>query len=368
MSVTLVPNSVFIDRTGPSWLVESKGYDILAELSRGQLARENSRADLEIGIPRSASSLEQMVVIKRFYAEPTQTDWLALVAELEFATALRHDNVIRTLGIGLESGRYFSISEYVEGATLQACLEWAAATGTRLGNPVVARILLGILDALKHASLVAQSRLSQALARASIAVDDVFISYDGQVKLLGFKGTHGGGKRAASAVDVLLEQQLTPELRRVLPRLIHAVDDTACDPAREIRNALLDDGPARDEGAPSSGVRTHLPRSVGPGNRIASSVISGRGSPGSEGRAELSGVMRQVLRNERAQRALLVAKSFSQLRGPVRRSSALTGEEEAPPLSGFRRIAPGLGGTAPVPVARPAGVTQPLGLVRPAQR
>jgi len=357
MSVTVVPNSISIesgsiesasiDRTGPSWLVDSRGYDILAELSCRQLAQEQSRADLEIAIPRSASSLEQMVVIKRFYAEPTQTDWLALVAELEFATVLRHDNVIRTLGIGLEGGRYFSISEYVEGATLQACLGWAAATGTRLGNPVVARILLGILDAVKHAGLVAQSGLSQALARASVAVDDVFISYDGQVKLLGFKGTHGGGKRAATAVDMLLEQQLTPELRRVLPRLIHAVDDTACDPAREIRDALLDHGPAREEGPSGSGVRDLLRRTVGPGQLRASAVSSGSGGPGHEGRAELAGVMRHVLCQERAQRALLVAKSFSQLRGPVRRSSALTGEEEAPPLSGFRRIVPGLGGTAP---------------------
>jgi hypothetical protein len=373
MSVTVVPNSVSVDRSGPTWLVESKGYDILAELSRGRLAQENSRADLEIGIPRSAHSLEQMVVIKRFHAESAECDWLQLVGELEFATTLRHENVLRTFGIGLESGRYFSISEYVEGATLQACLEWAAATRTRLGNPVVARILLGILDAVKHAGLVAQSGLSQRLARSPVAVDDVFISYDGQIKLLGFKGAHGGAKRARNAIDALLEQQLTPELRRVLPRLIRAVDDTPCDPAQEIREALLLDADrALDSGAPSSGVRSHSVRIIAPGSPIPAGAIGSSVSPGDEGRAELAGVMRHVQRNERAQRALLFARSFSQLRGPVRRASALTGEEEAPPVSGFRRIAaapaPALGAAAPVGASKPLGITQPFGLVRPLRR
>ena len=363
MSVTLVPNSVSVDRSGPTWLVESKGYDILAELSRGRIASENSRADLAIGIPRSAHSLEQMVVIKRFHAESADSDWLQLVGELEFATALRHENVLRTFGIGLESGRYFSISEYVEGATLQACLQWAAATRTRLGNLVVARILLGILDAVKHAGLVAQSGLSQRLARSSVAVDDVFISYDGQIKLLGFKGTHGGVKRAPTAIDALLEQQLTPELRRVLPRLIRAVDDTVCDPAQEIRKALLHD----DDRVPSSGVHAHSVRIIAPGSPIPAGAL-----PGNEGRAELSGVMRHVQRSERAQRALLFARSFSQLRGPVRRASALTGEEEAPPVSGFRRIVadppPAPGVAPPVGAPKPFGITQPFGLVRPVRR
>lgn len=322
MSVTVVANSLSVDRSGPSWLVESSGYDILAELcgkSRDQAATEKCRADLAIGIPRSARSLEQMVVIKRFHAEPAEADWLQLVGELEFATMLQHPNVVRTLGIGLEGGRYFSITDYLEGATLQACLSWSASTRTRLGTAVVARILLGILDAAKHASLVAKSGVSLALARCPVAVDDVFINYDGQVKLLGFKGTHGGAQRAASAVDVLLEQQLTPELRRVLPCLIRSVDDTARDPARQIRQAL------------------------------------------SEGRAELASVMSHVLKKERAQRALLFARSFTQLRGPVRRVSALTGKEEAPPASGFRRI-----GTAGP--SESFGLTLPFGLVRPERR
>jgi hypothetical protein len=59
--------------------------------------------------------------------------------------------------------------------------------------------------------------------------------------------------------------------------------------------------------------------------------------------------MSNVLRSERALQALRLAKAFAQLRGPVRRSSALTGREETPPASGLRRISPcDLGGAEPL--------------------
>jgi hypothetical protein len=118
-------------------------------------AFERGRAEVQVGIPQAAHSLEQMVLIKRFHAHAPEADWLQLVAELELASWLRHDNIVRTLGIGLEAGRYFMIKEFLEGATLRACLAWSAASHARLGNVVVAHILLAILDAVKHASAVA---------------------------------------------------------------------------------------------------------------------------------------------------------------------------------------------------------------------
>jgi hypothetical protein len=146
---------------------------------------------------------------------------------------------------------------------------------------------------------------------APVAADDVFITYDGQVKLLGFKSIHGrsaaaGAAARLSAIDALLEQQLTRELRRVLSRLARAANDTVSDPAAEIRSAFCPEG----------------------------------GTARSAGRVELSGVMSNVLRSERALQALRLAKAFAQLRGPVRRSCALTGREETPPASGLRRISP----------------------------
>jgi hypothetical protein len=289
------------------------------------------RAEIQVGIARAAKSLEQMVVIKRFHACPAEADWLQLVAELEFASLLRHENVVRTLGIGLEAGRYFIINEYLEGATLEALLDSCAATQTQLPHASVVRILLSILDAVNHADQVARSGHSDAagtprspghaLARASLAVDDVFITCDGQVKLLGFKSTHARPcPTSAPAIDALLEQQLTRELRRALPRLVRAANDGANDPADEIRATLRSTGPA---------------------------------APG-DGRTELTLAMRQVLRQERARQALRLAREFARLRGPVRRPPPLSGDEDVAPASGYRRVVP-----------RESSTTAPFGLVRP---
>ena len=359
-SIPQPPNSVTIDRTGPGWLIASSGYEILGSLtqpSRAATAQEDrrGRAELQVGIARSARSLEQMVVIKRFHGCPPDADWLQLVGELEFACSLRHENVVRTLGIGLEAGRYFAISEYLEGATLEALLESCVATQTQLPHTAVVRILLSILNAVNYADQMANSGQSdlagalptagQALARAFLAVDDVFITSDGQVKLLGFKGTHARPcPTNAPAMDALLEQQLTPELRRVLPRLVRAANDSAHDSVDELRRALLREERLREE-------RLREESSSDEAGRSAPAVLQGGG------RAELTSALRQVLRKERAQQALRLAKEFARLRGPVRRPAPFADDEEVAPASGYRRVG-----------ARESSATVPFGLVRPLRR
>lgn len=329
------PNSVTVDRAGPSWLVASSGYEILGSISRAASAAgaepaAAGRAEIQVAIPRSARSLEQMVVLKRFHHCPADADWLQLVAELEFAALLRHENIARTVGIGLEAGRYFALQEYLEGATLEALLQSCAATQAQLPHAAVVRILLSILDAVKYADQMASSSQNHSLPRAFLSVDDVFITCDGQVKLLGFRSTHARHcPMQAPAIDALLEQQLTPQLRRALPRLARAANDGVSDPTEEIRRVLCDGG-AAPVGSPD------VPE---------------------EGRAELTLAMRQVLRKERAQQALRLAREFARLRGPVRRPPPHAREEEAPPASGYRRIG-----------ARESSVTAPFGLVRPRSR
>jgi hypothetical protein len=279
-------------------------YFVLDTLARGR------RADVLIGVAEGASSLQQMVVIKRFHPDPAGADWMRLVAELELSTELDHDNIVRTLGINVESGRYFTVAEFIEGATLQACLDWAAATQTRLPNAVVARILLAILDAVRHADRVAKSGLTRSLVHEPIAADDVFISYDGQVKLLGFKSAHGRPAEGAfiayaTAIDALLEQHLTPELRSVLLRLPRQTSVRASDRGEGIRQAI------------------HRWR----GEEL-----------GSEGRVELARLMRNVLRRDRARQALRVVAAFSKLQGAQLKSTDVRELEDAAPRSGVRRI------------------------------
>jgi hypothetical protein len=109
-----------------------------------------------------------MLVMKRFHRDAAGADWIHLVIELELARQLRHENLVRTMGIGLEAGGYFQITEFLEGMALPQLLAWARSARTRFSNAVVARILLAIIDAVKHAQSVATSESALELIRGPV--------------------------------------------------------------------------------------------------------------------------------------------------------------------------------------------------------
>jgi hypothetical protein len=174
----------------------------------------------------------------------------------------------------------------------------------------VAHILLAILDAVKHARREAQSPLSRLLVHTPIAAEDVFITYDGQVKLLGFKSAQRRSVEDASrkrplAVELLLEKQRNAELQASLRGLPAEARAFESDPGDRIRQALQR---ARGEG------------------------------PGGDGRAPLTRLMRQVLRQDHARRALRLVGAFSKLQRSRTKSPGRPGLEEAPPASGLRKV------------------------------
>lgn len=302
MSLTFHPNQTSFDRERQPWLMSSGELAILETLS------QSVRADVAVAVAPGARSFEEMVVLKRFRRDAAGADWIHLVVELELARQLRHENLVRTHGIGLEAGGYFQVSEYLEGVTLPQLLAWARATRTHFTNAVVARILLAIIDAVKHAESVATSDAALELIRGPVAAEDVLVTYDGQVKVLGFKSSHARvdsfeSAPRAVAIDVLLQQHMTPELRRSL-RSLSLQAEPGADHWQEIRKALYF---WRDE------------------------------ESATDGRNELRRVLRRVMQRERARSALKLATAFAQLRAPQLRAAARAAADEAP-QSGVRRI------------------------------
>jgi hypothetical protein len=303
MALTFNPNQTSFDRDRQPWLMSSGGLAVLETLSK------SVRADVSVAVAPGARSFEEMVVIKRFHRDAAGADWIHLVVELELARQLRHENLMHTQGMGLELGGYFQICEFLEGMTLPELLTWARATRTRFSNAVVARILLAIIDAVKHAQSVATSNAALELIRGPVAAEDVFITYDGQVKVLGFKSQHARGNSSQSApravaIDVLLQQHMTPQLRSAL-RSLPLQADPELDHWQEIRNALYF---WRDE------------------------------ESASDGRNEMRRMLRNVLQRERARSALRLAGAFAQLRAPQLRAAARAAADDAAPQSGVRKI------------------------------
>lgn len=319
MSLTFNSDQTSFDRERQPWLMSAGELAILETLS------QSVRADVAVALAPGARSFEEMLVLKRFRRDAEGADWIQLVVELELARQLRHENVMRTDGIGLEAGGYFQISEYLEGVTLSQLLAWARATHTRFTNAVVARILLAIIDAVKHAESIATSQAALQLIRGPVAAEDVFITYDGQVKVLGFKSSHARGDSSGSAapavaIDLLLQQHMTPDLRRSL-RSLSLQAEPGGDHWHEIRSALYF---WRDE------------------------------ESATDGRNELRRLLRNVMQRERARSALKLAGAFAQLRAPQLRAAARAAADEAP-QSGVRMIGGRSGGARPALLGRTAG-------------
>lgn len=264
------------------------------------------RAETAVAVAEAAATLDRLLVIKTF-TRPASASGGALMDELELAGQLEHENVVQTLSMGFEGGRYFVVNEYLEGATLRDLLERSRLMREALPNAAVLRILVALVAAVEHGSRVAQSDGARALVNAPVHARDVFITYDGQVKLLGFKATalvagpsallpRGGAD--GIAVDALLSGWLSPELQGMLAGLAR-----------------------REQCAPEERLPS-LRRALARWQKVVGN-----------GHTELASCMSQLLPVTRAQQTTRILARFSELQR-VRRQDGL--DPDLPPASGYR--------------------------------
>jgi len=274
------------------------------------------RAEVWLGLPPGGASLGQLVAVKAFFPHAGSSAAAALSAELALAPRLAHPNIVQTLRIGRDGQRPFIVSAHLEGVTLRALLRRAKVAGAVLSSVVVARVLLAIVRAVCHAQRQATTSAERTLVAQPVATDDVFITFDGAVKLLGFKSQLAGAERcleldppphdasAPAAIDALFSDHLTPDLGVVL--------EAACDSGA---NGLS--GLARVEREVERW-QTQFARS--------------------DGRAELAGLMDALFPSARLEQRAQLEFLLEQWMG-TRATGAVSAEPDAPPASGFRAIA-----------------------------
>lgn len=186
-----------------------------------QRLESDGRAEVSVGVGAAELTLERLVVIKRFAAAENSSGASELDLELELGAALDHPNLTRTLrveGIGKDACRY-SVTEYLDGITLDELLAWAAARASSMPAVAVSRILLSLLDAVQQGQRGAPSEAGRRLCELPIAAHDVFVTYDGRVKLLGFKPIRRSSSAGAEpAVDALLSRHRAAGLRQLVTR------------------------------------------------------------------------------------------------------------------------------------------------------
>jgi len=281
-------------------------YSIIGKL------RGTGRAAVSLGLPTGSRSVKDLVVVKTYGSGPLDGGLrpVEIPPEVEVASTPRHENLVRVVECGWDSGGHFIVSEYIEGTTLRRLLRWLAACDQKLPSAAVARILLGMFAAVEHANQWTRKPEARALVHQPIDATDVFITYAGAIQVLGFKpprSRDAAGSGVApiepAAVDDLLSTQRSPELAAALARIGNRVSAASLIGLWQVARMLRE------------WQHEHLR---------------------SDGRAELAEVMAKVQPEGRALRR-------SQLEAAVARVVRARGEAEptadAPPVSGYR-VAP----------------------------
>lgn len=288
-------------------------YSIIGKL------RGTGRAEVSIGLPMAARSSDELVVIKT-YEPPAldgagSDDGVEMPPELEVASTPRHDNLARVFECGWRAGRHFIVSEYLEGRTLRRLLRWLSVRSETLPDAAVARILLGLFSAVEHANQWARTAPARALVHRPIDASDVFITYAGEVKVLGFKPPRAGnaaldGEPAAeprvelAAVDELLSTQRSPALGAALARIGNRVSAASLIGLWQVARMLKD---------------------------------WQQNELGSDGLAELAGVMAKVQPEARAARRQQLDVAVARV---VRARDEADAASDTAPVSGFRAASP----------------------------
>jgi serine/threonine protein kinase len=160
-------------------------YRLIAELGQGGMA------DVFLAVATGPAGLgfSKLVVIKRLREHlANDPDFVAmLVDEARIAARLNHPNVVQTIEIGEADGQYFLAMEYLDGQAFRTILRRASASGSNLPQPLHYGVLVRVLTGLHHAHELADyDRSPLHIVHRDVTPHNVFVTYDGQVKVVDF--------------------------------------------------------------------------------------------------------------------------------------------------------------------------------------
>ena len=166
---------------GQTSVVALGKYLVLAELGRGGMA------EVYLALSRGPNGFHKLVVLKLLRAHLAEDQGFLgmFLAEARLAAQLNHANIVQTYEIGVEGGRHAIVMEYLEGRSLAELEDLTRDEPLPLNLGL--RVLSSTLAALHHAhELRDVNGQPLDLVHRDVSPQNVFITYDGQTKLLDF--------------------------------------------------------------------------------------------------------------------------------------------------------------------------------------
>ena len=176
-------------------------YQLFASLGRGGMA------DVYLAIARGPMGFNKLTVIKRLRSEVAADPSFAhmLLDEARLAARLSHANVVHTYEVGETNNGYFIAMEYLEGQPLVRIARVARTKGQeKLEAPLCARIIADALGGLQYAhELRDYDGTPLRIIHRDVSPHNIFVTYDGAVKLMDFGIAKASSSSTQTEVGVL---------------------------------------------------------------------------------------------------------------------------------------------------------------------
>jgi serine/threonine-protein kinase len=175
-------------------------YRLVATLGRGGMA------EVFLAVAHGLGGFNKLVVLKRL--RPHLADEAEFrdmfLDEARLAARLNHPNVVQSYEVGEGHGSYFIAMEYLEGQPLNRVIDELRVRGRRLDARLAAKIVSEACAGLQHAhDLRDYDGTPLRIIHRDVSPHNVFVNYDGQVKLVDFGIAKAVNSRADTEVGVL---------------------------------------------------------------------------------------------------------------------------------------------------------------------
>jgi serine/threonine protein kinase len=187
-----VPMTQLISITDPSTPPDSRtskppssrgGLRLLCRLGQGGMA------EVHLASRSHFSGATDLVVIKRMHQQHVDDPATVrmFLDEAQLALALSHPNIVRTERLGTFGGRHGIVMEFLEGQPFHLVLKRAWESDGSLNLDLVVQVAIAALDGLHYAhELKDPDGVAMNIVHRDISPQNLFVTYDGAVKLLDF--------------------------------------------------------------------------------------------------------------------------------------------------------------------------------------
>ena len=189
-------------------------YRVLAKLGQGGMAT------VWLTVSSGKAGFEKLLVVKELRSElADDPEFLTMfLDEARLAARLNHPNVVHTYEVGQDDRHHYIAMDYLEGQSLQQLLRKVGRKGLPLELHV--RVLADMLTGLDYAhTLTDFDGTPLHVVHRDVSPHNVFVTYDGQVKVVdfGIAKAAGASTRTRTGVYKGKPAYIAPEQARALP-------------------------------------------------------------------------------------------------------------------------------------------------------